>query len=150
MPASGGAAAADTTGAAPAPARGSAGRTSPIAVNADTASLPAGVLPGFGGTLLSAEVSDGYLILHRTRASGPVTHDIFRDGAKVGAVTEVASSAGGKAPGRNAFGFEAAGDRFIVHLTLPDGTKIRATSEHGQFSDQVVERTAATARLIIS
>jgi hypothetical protein len=30
-----------------------------------------------------------------------------------------------------------------VHLTQPDGTRIQATTEHGRFLDQVVERSAA-------
>src|SRR6202030_4868533 len=45
------------------------------------ANLPPGVAPGFGGTQLTAEIQDGYLILHRIRASGSVTHEVFRDGA---------------------------------------------------------------------
>jgi hypothetical protein len=30
-----------------------------------------------------------------------------------------------------------------VHLTQPDGTRIQATTEHGRFLDQVIERSAA-------
>jgi len=137
----------------PAPDTGATDRTTgavqaaPGGANAargDTANLPLGAAPGFGGTLLTGEISDGYLILHRTRATGPVTHEIFRDGREVGSVTEVGSPVGvGRSPG--AFAFESIGDRFVVHLTQPDGTRIRATTEHGQFSGQVVERTAAVA-----
>jgi len=137
-PGPGGSVGAGVTAATPvAPA--SSGRAGALAVTTGAGAL-AGVAPGFGGTLLSAEVSDGYLVLHRTRAGEPVMHDIFRDGEKVGSVSEVVS-AGGK-PGRNAFVFESTGDRFVVHLTQPDGTKIHATSEHGRFSGQVVERAA--------
>ena len=107
------------------------------------AALPPGVRPGFGGTLLSAEAAGPYLVLHRRRASGPVAHDVFRDGEKVGTVVEVPAVRAGTASGRNLFAFEAAGDRFIVHLTQPDGTKIRATSVHGELSDTVVEAAAA-------
>ena len=132
--------AAGTTGAAPAARMGSAS-----AAKADTANLPPGLGPGFGGTWLSGETSDDYLILHRTRASGPVTHEVFHDGNKVGFVTEVGSSVGGGRSGRNSFAFESTDDRFVVHLTQPDGTRIRAITEHGRFSGQVVERAAAIA-----
>jgi hypothetical protein len=52
----------------------------------------------------------------------------------------------GSAPGRtgNLFSFESADDRFIVHLTQPDGTRIHATFEKGRFLKQTVERTGAT------
>ncbi len=138
-PGPGGLVAADVTGVTPA-AAASTGRASANAVRTGTGA-PAGVAPNFGGTLLSAEVNDGYLVLHRSRAGEPVMHDIFRDGEKVGSVSEVVSA--GSKPGRNSFVFESTGDRFIVHLTQPDGTKIHATSEHGRFSGQVVERAAA-------
>jgi hypothetical protein len=42
------------------------------------AALPPSIGPGFGGTWLSGEIIDDYLVLHRIRASAPVTHDIFR------------------------------------------------------------------------
>src|SRR5262249_20931780 len=45
----------------------------------------------------------------------------------------------------NSFAFESTDDRFIVHLTQPDGTRIQATTEHGRFLDQVVERSVAPA-----
>jgi len=100
----------------------------------------------FGGTLLTGEIVDKYLVLHRIRASGPVTHDIYYEGHKVGSVSEVSASAGTtRLSGPNLFAFESTDDRFIVHLTQPDGTRIRATTEHGQFSGQVVERAAAVA-----
>jgi hypothetical protein len=141
VPGPSGAVTPDTTGAAPV-ARAPDGSAS--AAGVDTANLPLGAGSGFSGTLLSGEASDRYLILHRTRASGPVTHEIFRDGDRVGSVTEVGSSfGGGRLPGRNSFAFESTGDRFVVHLTQPDGTKIHATSEHGRFSDQAVERATA-------
>src|SRR5215831_17134134 len=57
-------------------------------------SLPPGLGPGFGGTLLSGEIVGDYLVLNRTRASGPVAHEIFHEGHKVGSVTEVGSSVG--------------------------------------------------------
>jgi hypothetical protein len=136
----------------PAPDTGATDRTTgavqaaPGGANAargDTANLPLGAAPGFGGTLLTGEISDGYLILHRTRATGPVTHEIFRDGREVGSVTEVGSPVGvGRSPG--AFAFESIGDRFVVHLTQPDGTRIRATTEHGRLTGQLVERAATT------
>jgi hypothetical protein len=138
IPGQGGSVAADVTGVTPA-AAAPTGRAGATAVTTGTGA-PAGVAPSFGGTLLSAEVNDGYLVLHRTRAGDPVMHDIFRDGEKVGSVSEVVSA--GSKPGRNSFVFESTADRFIVHLTQPDGTKIRATSEHGRFSGQVVERVA--------
>jgi hypothetical protein len=115
----------------------------PSAANAGST---AGARPGFAGSALSAEVSDGYLILHRIRTGAPVTHEIFRDGEKVGAVTEAAPATGSKAPGRNLFAFEATDGRFVVHLTQPDGTKIHAAWQHGQLSDQVVEPAAAAPR----
>ena len=123
IPGQGGSVAADVTGVTPA-AAAPTGRAGATAVTTGTGA-PAGVAPSFGGTLLSAEVNDGYLVLHRTRAGDPVMHDIFRDGEKVGSVSEVVSA--GSKPGRNSFVFESTGDRFIVHLTQPDGTKIRAT-----------------------
>jgi hypothetical protein len=119
----------------------------PGAVNAardDAANLPLGMGPGFGGTLLTGEIVDDYLVLHRARASGPVTHEIFHEGHKVGVVTEVDSSdRARRSPGRNSFAFESSDDRFVVHLTQPDGTRIHATTEHGRFSGQVIERVAA-------
>jgi hypothetical protein len=101
----------------------------------------------FVGTLLSGEISGDYFILHRMRAKEPPTHDIFRDGEKIGFVAEQALPKGvGSTPGRtgNSFSFESAGDRFIVHLTQPDGTRIHATFEKGRFSRQTVERAEAT------
>ena len=134
---------AGTTGAA-AVARAASGTAN--AARSDAANLPLGMGLGFGGTLLTGEIVDDYLVLHRTRANGAVTHEIFREGHKVGIVTEVDSSARAKrSPGRNSFAFESTDDRFIVHLTQPDGTRIRATTEHGRFSGQVVERVAAIA-----
>jgi hypothetical protein len=110
------------------------------------AALPPGIGPGFGGTLLTGEVIENYLVLHRTRASEPVTHEIFHEGRKVGSVTEVGPlTRSAKSAGRNSFAFESADDRFIVHLTQPDGTRIHATTERGRFSGQVVERSAALA-----
>ncbi len=110
------------------------------------AALPLGVGPGFGGTLLTADVVDNYLVLHRTRANEPVSHEIFHEGRKVGSVTEVGPLAPRvRSAGRNSFAFESTGDRFVVHLTQPDGTKIQATTESGRFSGQVVERSAALA-----
>ena len=53
------------------------------------AALPPSIGSGFGGTWLSGEIIDDYLILHRIRANAPVAHDIFRQGRKVGSVTEV-------------------------------------------------------------
>jgi len=124
-----------TTGVSPAPG-GSA--------RVDAEDLRLGVGPGFGGTWLTGEIVDNYLILHRTRASGPVTHEIFHEGRKVGAVTEVSSSVGAaRSTGRNSFVFESTNDRFVVHLTQSDGTRIHATTERGRFSGQVVERVAA-------
>jgi hypothetical protein len=108
------------------------------------AALPPSIGFGFGGTWLSGETMDDYLILHRIRASAPVTHDIFRQGRKLGSVTEVGPPIrAGRSAGRNSFTFESTDDRFIVRLTLPDGTRIQATTEHGRFLDQVVERSAA-------
>jgi hypothetical protein len=110
------------------------------------AALPPSIGPGFGGTWLSGEIIDDYLILHRIRASAPVTHDIFRHGRKLGSVTEVGPPLrAGRSAGRNSFAFESTDDRFVVHLTQPDGTRIHATTEHGRFLDQVVERSAALA-----
>ena len=134
---------AGTTGVAPV-ARTAAGNVN--AGTGDTTKLPLGVGPGFGGTLLTGEMSDGYLILHRIRAGEPVTHEIFHDGSKVGFVTEVASPVGGgRSRGRNSFAFESTDGRFVVHLTQPDGTRIHATTENGRFSGQVVERAAIAA-----
>jgi hypothetical protein len=111
-----------------------------------TAALPPSIGPGFGGTWLSGEIIDDYLILHRIRASAPVTHDIFRHGRKLGSVTEVGPPLrAGRSAGRNSFAFESTDDRFVVHLTQSDGTRIHATTEHGRFLDQVVERSAALA-----
>jgi hypothetical protein len=138
-----GSVAAGTTGAA-AVARAPAGTAN--AARGDAANLPLGMGPGFGGTLLTGEIVDDYLVLHRTRASGPVTHEIFHDGHKVGIVSEVDSSVrAGRSSGRNSFAFESTDDRFVVHLTQPDGTRIHATTEHGRFSSQVVERAAIPA-----
>ena len=100
---------------------------------------------GFGGTWLSGEIIDDYLVLHRIRASAPVTHDIFRQGVKVGSVTEVGLPIRAGSAVRNSFAFEAIDDRFVVHLTQPDGTRIQATTERGRFLDQVVERSVAAA-----
>src|SRR5215468_5345392 len=108
------------------------------------AALPPSIGSGFGGTWLSGEIIDDYLILHRIRTSAPVVHDIFRQGRKLGSVTEVGPPIrAGRSAGRNSFAFESTHDRFIVHLTQPDGTRIQATTEHGRFLDQVVERSAA-------
>jgi hypothetical protein len=110
------------------------------------AALPPSIGSGFDGTWLSGEIIDDYLILHRIRASAPVTHDIFRQGRKLGSVTEVGPPLrAGRSVGRNSFAFESTDDRFIVHLTQPDGTRIQATTEHGRFLDQMVERSAALA-----
>jgi hypothetical protein len=49
----------------------------------------------------------------------------------------------GRPAGRNSFAFESTDDRFVVYLTQPNGTRIQATTEHGRFLDQVVERSAA-------
>jgi hypothetical protein len=125
MPAPGDATGANANAAATTP-QPATGRASPVAAS-------------FGGVLLSAEMSDGYLILHRTRAEGPVTHDIFRDGEKIATLSDARAAA----PGRNSFAFETAGDRFIVHMTQPDGTRVRATSTRGQMSEQVIEPVAA-------
>jgi hypothetical protein len=108
------------------------------------AALPPGFASGFGGTWLTGEVIDDYLVLHRIRATDPVIHEIFHEGRKVGSVTELGPSIRtGKLAGRNSFAFESTDDRFVVHLTQPDGTRIRATTEHGRFLSQVVERSAA-------
>ena len=123
---------------------GTTGAAGATAARGDLANSPPGVAPGFGGTQLTAEIQDGYLILHRIPASGPVTHEVFRDGAKVGVVTEVSSTVG-RSPGQNVFAFESGDDRFVVYLTQPNGMRIRATTEHGRFSSQVVERAAAIA-----
>jgi hypothetical protein len=123
-------------------------RTPPGSANALPAgvALPPGLGPGFGGTYLIGEVIDDYLVLHRIRATEPVTHEIFHDGRKVGSVTELApSTRPGRLAGRNSFAFESTDDRFVVHLTQPDGMRIRATTEHGRFVNQVVERSAAVA-----
>src|SRR5258707_6296895 len=128
---------------------GSIARTLSGSANAGpggVAALPPGFASGFGGTWLTGEVIDDYLVLHRIRATDPMTHEIFREGRKVGSVTEVGPSIRtGKLAGRNSFAFESADDRFLVHLTQPDGTRIRATTEHGRFSGQVLERSAALA-----
>src|SRR5260370_637598 len=128
---------------------GAIARTLPGSANAlpgGVAALPLGFAPGFGGTWLTGEVIDDYLVLHRVRATDPVMHEIFRGGRKVGSVTEVGPSIRtGKLAGRNSFAFESADDRFVVHLTQPDGTRIRATTEHGRFSGQGLERSAALA-----
>jgi hypothetical protein len=127
---------------------GAIGRTPPSSANAmpGGVALPPGFASGFGGTWLTGEVVDDYLVLHRIRATEPVTHEIFRAGRKVGSVTEVGPSIRiGKLAGRNSFAFESSDDRFVVHLTQPDGTRIRATTEHGRFSGQVLERAAALA-----
>ncbi len=110
---------------------------------ADTASLPAGMGAGFGGTWLTGEVISGYLVLHRLRAGEPVTHEIFQEGRKVGVVTELPSTGIARPAARNSFAFESSGDRFVVHLTQPDGTRIQSTSEAGRFLGQAIERTAA-------
>src|SRR6266446_3718072 len=124
-------------------------RTLPGSANAlpgGVAALPPGFASGFGGTWLTGEVVDDYLVLHRIRATEPATHEIFRGGRKVGSVTEVGPSIRtGKLAGRNSFAFESSDDRFVVRLTQPDGTRIRATTEHGRFFGQVVERSAALA-----
>src|SRR5215831_16572165 len=134
---------AGTTGAATA-ARAPAGNAS--AARGDTGTWLTSMGTDFGGTLLTGEIVDKYFVLHRIRTSGPVTHDIYHDGHKVGSVSEVSASAGTtRLSGPNLFAFESTDDRFIVHLTQPDGTRIRATTEHGQFSGQVVERAAAVA-----
>src|SRR5258708_2375487 len=140
--------------AVPAPDAGSAAgtagataRTLPGSANTllgGVAAWPPGFAPGFGGTWLTGEVIDDYLVLHRIRATDPVTHEIFREGRKVGSVTEISpSTRTGKLAGRNSFAFESGHDRFVVRLTPPDGTRIRATTEHGRFLSQVVERSAA-------
>jgi len=110
------------------------------------AALPPSIGSGFGGTWLSGEIIDDYLVLHRIRASAPVTHDIFRQGRKVGSVAEVGPPIrAGRSAGRNSFSFESTDDRFVVHLTQPDGTRIHAAMEHGHFLGQVVERSAGVA-----
>jgi hypothetical protein len=110
------------------------------------AALPPGLGAGFGGTWLTGDVIDDYLVLHRIRPTEPVTHEIFHDGRKVGSVTELAPSIRtGRLAGRNSFAFESTDDRFVVHLTQPDGTTIRATTDHGRLVNQVVERSAALA-----
>ena len=128
---------------------GAIARTLPGSANAlpgGVAALPPGFASGFGGTWLTGEVVDDYLVLHRIRATEPATHEIFRGGRKVGSVTEVGPSIRtGKLAGRNSFAFESSDDRFVVRLTQPDGTRIRATTEHGRFFGQVVERSAALA-----
>ncbi|HSV21547.1 MAG TPA: hypothetical protein VLJ17_00805 [Xanthobacteraceae bacterium] len=129
---------AGTTGVSPEP-----GGSAHVA-RVDAEELRLGLGPGFGGTWLTGEILDNYLILHRTRASGPVMHEVFHEGHKVGVVTEVSSSVGAaRSPGRNSFVFESTDDRFVVHLTQSDGTRIHATTERGRFSGQVVERVAA-------
>jgi hypothetical protein len=116
------------------------------AAGQDVTHAPLSMGPGFSGTWLAAEVVDGYLVLHRIRATGPVIHEIFNEGQKVGSVTEIDSSGGaGRLLGRNSFAFESTDDRFVVHLTQADGTRIRSTTEHGRFAGQMVERVAAVA-----
>ncbi len=133
-----------TAGATGAVARTPAGSAN--ALPGGAAALPPGFASGFGGTWLTGEIIDDYLVLHRIRATDPVTHEIFGDGRKVGSVTEVSPSIRtGRLAGRNSFAFESTDDRFIVHLTQPDGTRIRAITEHGRFLNQVVERSAALA-----
>jgi hypothetical protein len=128
----GGATAATTGAVAPTPDGGAA--------------LPPGFGPRFGGTWLTGEIVGDYLVLHRSRASAPVTHEIFYQGRRVGSVTEVPSSSRDVRPaGRNSFAFESTGDRFVVRLTQPDGTRIQAVAEHGRFLGQTVERPAALA-----
>jgi hypothetical protein len=131
---------------------GTGARTLASTANAppiDAAAVSLGIGPGFGGTLLTGEIVDNYLVLHRTRASGPVTHEIFREGRKVGSVTEVGPLSPlirtARAGGRNSFAFESTDDRFVVHLMQADGTRIHATTEHGRFSGQTVERLATVA-----
>jgi hypothetical protein len=97
------------------------------------------------GTLLSGEVAGDYLILHLTPAGGPASHEIFRDGEMLGAITEVDRPVAAPPPGRDAFAFESVGGHFLVHLTLRDGTVIHATSERGRLVGQVVEGAAAGA-----
>jgi hypothetical protein len=127
------------TGAAAATPDGSAN-----ALPGGGASLPPGLGPGFGGTWLTGEIIGDYLVLHRIRASSPVAHEIFYLGRKVGSVTEISpSSREGRSAGRSSFAFESTDDRFVVHLTQPDGTRIHATTEHGRFLGQTVERSAA-------
>ncbi len=141
VPAPDGGTTAGTTGAVARTLAGSAN-----ALPGGAAALPAGFGSGFGGTWLTGEIVDDYLILHRVRATDPVTHDIFREGRKVGSVTEVGPSIRtGRLGGRNLFTFESADDRFIVRLTQADGTRIRAATEHGRSLGQVVERSAALA-----
>lgn len=136
----------------PAPAAGTTGlvaRTSASNANPPSggaAGVPLDIGPGFSGTLLTGEVIDNYLVLHRARTNEPVMHEIFHAGQRAGSITEVAPlTPGARSAGRNSFAFESADDRFVVHLTQPDGTTIRATTEHGHFSSQVVERSAALA-----
>src|SRR6266849_10180174 len=132
---------AGTTGAVARTLAGSAN-----ALPGGAAALPPGFASGFGGTWLTGEIIGDYLVLHRIRATDPVTHQIFHEGRKVGSVTEVGLSIRtGRLAARNSFAFESTGDRFIVHLMQPDGTRIRATTEHGRFLSQVVERSAALA-----
>src|SRR5260370_1780077 len=69
---------------------GAIARTLPGSANAlpgGVAALPPGFASGFGGTWLTGEVIDDYLVLHRIRATDPATHQIFREGRKVGSVT---------------------------------------------------------------
>src|SRR6266852_3763495 len=133
-----------TTGTTGAVARTPAGSAN--ALPGGAAALPPGFASGFGGTWLTGEIIDDYLVLHRIRATDPVTHEIFHEGRKVGSVTEVGPSIRtGRLAGRNSFAFESTDDRFIVRLTQPDGARIRATTERGRFLSQVVERSAALA-----
>src|SRR5258708_681128 len=66
-------------------------------------------------------------------------------GRSVRPVGSRAVAVAGQWAGRNSFAFESGDDRFVVRLTQPDGTRIRATTEHGRFFGQVVERSAALA-----
>jgi hypothetical protein len=142
--------------AVPAPGAGKAAGTGGAiagtrAVNAnasqsDAAALPPGLGSGFAGTWLTGEIIDDYLVLHRIRANDPVAHDIFREGKKVGSVTEIGPPIRvGRLAGRISFTFEPADDRFVVHLRQPDGTTIHATTEHGRFPNQTVEHSASLA-----
>jgi len=62
-------------------------RTLPGSANAlpgGVAALPPGFASGFGGTWLTGEVVDDYLVLHRIRATDPVTHEISARAGKSG------------------------------------------------------------------
>jgi hypothetical protein len=115
-------------------------------LRSDAVALPPGLGSGFTGTWLTGEIIGGYLVLHRIRANDPVVHDIFREGQKVGSVTEIGLPVRAeRVAGRNSFTFERTGDRFVVHLRQPDGTTVHATTEQGRFMNQVVERSASPA-----